>query len=255
MAKLLTIDAGNSNVVLGLYNDDNLVHQWRIHTDRSKLVDEYADLLDSLLEKHNIKSSDIDDIALSCVVPCLRPLLESLAVNHFGKEPFFVSYKNKMNIFIKTGNKEIGADLIAGAAAAVKKYGAPCIIIDFGTATTFSAINQENEFVGAAIASGLAVSCEALYSFAPHLPRIRLESPPSVMGTNTIQAMQAGIYTGYIRMIEGLVKDMLDILGKKTKRIATGGLAETIQKSCSIFDAVDPQLVLDGIKLLFEMNR
>jgi type III pantothenate kinase len=257
MNKFLAIDAGNTNIVLGVYDNNVIIHLWRIYTDRNKLADEYANLIDSLLEKHDVKKEDISGIAVSNVVPALQVLLENLVTSHFNKEPFFVSSKNRMNFKIKIDRPdEIGADLIAAAAAGAMKYGTPCIILDFGTATTLTAINDKGEFIGGAIAPGLAVSSEALYNHAPHLPRIKLESPPSVIGANTVDAMQSGIFTGYFHMIKGLVEDTKRELGIDMKVIATGGLAGIFQKSgANIIDVVDPSLVLDGIKYLYELNK
>jgi type III pantothenate kinase len=255
MSRLLIIDAGNTNIVLGLYENDELIHHWRIHTDRRKLVDEYAELIGSLLAKQNLKIEDIHEVAVSNVVPSLQVLLENLVKSHFKKEPFFVSMKNNMNMTLKIDHpNELGADLIAAAASAVEKYEAPCIIIDLGTATTLTVINKNREFIGGAIAPGMAVSCEALYNCAPHLPRIKMESPPSVIGTNTVHCMQAGMFSGYVHMIEGLVASMKKKIGENTRVIATGGLAGVLGEGTDILDVVDADLVLDGIKILYRMN-
>jgi type III pantothenate kinase len=256
LPSLLAMDVGNSNIVIGYYSGDDLLHQWRIHTDRKKLVDEYADLLDSLLLKKGLTRYDVDAVAVSNVVPSLAHLLETLIRDHFDAEPFFVGHHNKGGITIKIDRpEELGADLIAAGVAAVEKYGAPCIIIDFGTATTITAVNEKREFLGGAIAPGLAVSCEALYTYAPHLPRIKLAGPPSVIGTNTVHAMQAGIFTGYGHLIRGLVEDTRKALGQQVRVIATGGLAEVFDGGSGLLDVIDPRLVLDGIKILHQVNR
>jgi type III pantothenate kinase len=256
MSKLLIIDAGNTNIVLGLYENDTLVHNWRIHTDRQKLVDEYGELIGSLLAKHDIRLEHINEVAVSNVVPSLQVLLENLVKKYFRVEPFFVSTKNILNMTVKIDNPdELGADLIAAAVAAIEKYGTPCIILDLGTATTLTVVNEKSEFVGGAIAPGLSVSCEALYNCAPHLPRIKMESPPSIIGTNTIHCMQAGMFSGYAHMIEGLVGAIRKEIGEKTKVVATGGLAGVLGEGTSILDVVDSNLVLDGIRLLYKLNR
>ena len=254
--RFLAIDAGNTNIVLGLYEDDVLMHQWRVHTDRKKLADEYADLIESLLQKQDLKPQQIDVIGVSNVVPSLGSLIEDMIREHFGREAFFVRHDNRMNFEIVIDSpRDLGADLIAACAAAVENYEAPCIIIDFGTATTITAVNDRFQFLGGAIAPGLAVSCEALYTYAPHLPRIRLQSPPSVIATNTPHAMQAGIFTGYIHLIRGLVDDMKSQMGGQAKVIATGGLASVFNKGTNILDVLDPHLVLDGIKILYRLNQ
>ncbi len=253
--KFLALDAGNSNIVMGLFLGDELCHQWRIHTDRKKLTDEYSDMVDSLLQKIDIKPEDIDIIGISNVVPSLGQVFENLSREHFKIEPFFVNISNQLNFQVSIDNpRELGADLIAAAASAVEKYKTPCIIIDFGTATTITAINGQGQFLGGAIAPGLAVSSEALYSRAPHLPRIRLKPPPSVIGANTVHAMQAGMFTGYGHLVRGLVRDMKTLLDSPAKVVATGGLAEIFREEPDLLDALDPCLVLDGIRILHRLN-
>ncbi len=255
MSTLLAIDAGNSNIVLGFYREDKLLHQWRIYTDRKKLVDEYAELLDSLLAKHGYTLKDVEAVAISCVVPALCPLLEDLSKCHFSVEPFFVSYKNKMNLDIAIECKEeIGADLIAAGVSSVEKYGVPSVVIDFGTATTITAIDNRRRFLGGSISPGFAISTEALYKQASHLPRVRYEYPQIAMGRDTITALQVGMVKGYAHMISGLVRDMKGILGEDAKVVATGGLSHIFKKS-GFIDVVDKNLVLDGIKILYEMNK
>lgn len=253
---ILAIDAGNTNIVMGLFREGKLVNHWRIHTDRQKLVDEYADLIASLLYKINMKPADIEKVAISNVVPSLQNMLTELSGRSFGVEPFFVSYKNKLNLNIKIDNpEELGADLIAAAAAGVEKYGSPSIIIDFGTATTITAINRDGDFLGVSIAPGLAISCEALYMYAPHLPRINLVSPPSVIGINTVSAMQSGVFLGYGHLIRGIVGDMKKIIGDSARVIATGGLASVFDKGHKIVDIVNQDIVLEGIYIIYKMNR
>ncbi|MCD4785398.1 MAG: type III pantothenate kinase [Candidatus Eremiobacteraeota bacterium] len=253
---MLAIDAGNTNIVLGLFREGELVHHWRIHTDRQKLVDEYADLIASLLNKVDIKPIDIKKVAISNVVPSFQNKLTVLSRRSFGVEPFFVSYKNKLNFNIKIDNpKELGADIIAAAVAGVEKYGIPSIIIDFGTATTITAIDRDGDFLGGSIAPGLAISCEALYDNAPHLPRINLVNPPSMIGKNTVTAMQSGIYLGYGHLVRGIVGEMKQIIGDDAKVIAAGGLAGVFDKGHKIVDVVDQDIVLEGIYILYKMNR
>jgi type III pantothenate kinase len=257
MPLLLAIDAGNTNIVLGLFRDDKLVHHWRIHTDKKKLLDEYTDQIASFLEKEGVRKEDISQVAISNVVPSMNRLLESIALEYFGKTPFVVSHKNRMNIKLTNENPaELGADLIAAAAAGVAKYGAPLIIIDFGTATTVTAINREKELPGVSIMPGLAISCEALYRFAPHLPRIPFDLPPSVIGTNTVQSMQSGIFIGYGHMMEGIISDMKKILGEDTKVISTGGLSAVFHKQNmkNMPDFIDEDLVIEGIRILAGMQ-
>jgi len=251
----LAIDAGNTNIVLGLFREDKIIHQWRIHTDRDKLVDEYADLIASLLYKVDIKPGEIKNVAISNVVPSLGNLLTELSRRSFGVQPFFVSFRNKLNFNIDIDNPgELGADLIAAASAGIEKYGTPCIIIDFGTATTITAINKNGDFLGVSIAPGLEISCKALYNHAPHLPRINLEAPPSVIGRNTVDAMKSGIFLGYGHLIRGIVRDIKKIIGEEVKVIATGGLAGVFHRGHKIVDIVDQNIVLEGVYTIYRLN-
>lgn len=257
MSNLLAIDAGNTNIVLGLFSDGKLIHTWRILTDRKKPIEEYKDLFEYSLAEQGIRSTDISNVAISNVVPPLNELLIRIAREYFKREPFIVGIHNKLNMKIKIDDPtQLGADLIAAAVAGIEKYGVPSIIIDFGTATTFTAINGNKEFLGGTIVPGLAISCEALYTFAPHLPRISLEEPPTIIGTNTIHAMQAGIITGYGHLIAGIVRDMKEILGNDAIVIATGGLSAIFQKGkfSKTFDTIDPNLVLEGIYMLYQFS-
>ncbi len=256
MSDLFIIDAGNTNIVLGVFRDGKLHCQGRIETVRDGLKEDYKRQFLSFLEENSLKTTDMEGVAISNVVPALKNLLDEIVLGLFGNEPFHVSYKNKMNMTVKMDNpRELGADLIASAVGAIEKYGTPCIVIDFGTATTYAAINEKAEFLGGAISQGINVSCKGLYMHAPHLPKIELKSPPSIVGKDTITAMQSGIYLGYAHMVRGIVSDMKKVLGDKTKVIATGGLAVILKDEENLMDVIDQDLVLDGIYYLYKMWR
>ena len=252
MSNLLVIDAGNTNIVLGIFRDGKQVKQGRIHTDREKSPEAYVKDITDFLRENNLEPSDMEGAAISNVVPAIQDLLVDITEKLFGKVPFFVRHDNKMDLSIHIDNPlELGADLIASAVAAIEKYGKPCIVIDFGTATTFAAINDRAEFLGGAIAQGINVSCKGLYAHAPHLPCIEMETPPSVIGKNTKTAMQSGIYGGYTHLIRGIVTDMKKILGENTKVISTGGLCGVFEKEKDLVDITDRELVMEGIYLLY----
>lgn len=256
MSDLLVIDAGNTNIVLGIFRDGKLHCQGRIETVREDSAENYRRKFLSFLSDNGLETGDIEDVAISNVVPSLGSLLDELAKDLFHQEPFYVSYKNRMNMTIKMDDpRELGADLIASAVGAIEKYGTPCIVIDFGTATTYAAIDENSEFLGGAISQGINVSCKGLYMHAPHLPKIELKSPPSIVGKNTITAMQSGIYLGYAHMVRGIVADMKKVLGEKTKVIATGGLAVILKDEENLMDVIDQDLVLDGIYYLYGMRE
>lgn len=256
MSDLFIIDAGNTNIVLGVYRDGKSLYQERIETVRDGLKEDYERQFLSFLEKNSLKATGMEGVAISNVVPALGSLLDELALDLFGYKPFYVSYKNRMNMTVKMDNPgELGADLIASSVAAIEKYGAPCIVIDFGTATTYAAINGNAEFLGGAISQGINVSCKGLYMHAPHLPKIELKSPPSIVGKNTVTAMQSGIYLGYAHMVRGIITDMKKVVGEKAKVIATGGLAVILKDEENLMDVIDQDLVPDGIYYLYQLNK
>lgn len=255
MSNLLIIDAGNTNIVLGLYQNNNLTQRWRIYTDRRRLADEYANIISSLLQKVGLSNIDIHNAAVSSVVPSLTSLLEEMLRSRFKTNPFFISSGNFLNFSIRIDNPhELGADIIAAEAAAVEKYGAPNIVIDLGTATTITAMDKNKVFIGGAIAPGLKISCEALYKHAPHLPHMEFQYPPSAIGSNTIHAMQSGILKGYSYLISGLVHEMKNTVGNNAAVIVTGGLSGVFAKDSSFEKKIDEDLVLKGIKTLYDLN-
>jgi type III pantothenate kinase len=253
---ILVVDVGNTNIVLGVYDGDELKYHWRVETNRHKTEDEYGMLLKSLFDHVGLTFQHIDGIIISSVVPPIMFALERMCEKYFGIDPLIVGPGIKTGLNIKYDNpREVGADRIVNAVAAIHEYGSPLIIVDFGTATTYCYINEEKQYMGGAIAPGINISTEALYSKAAKLPRIEIARPDHIVGKNTVAAMQAGILYGYVGQVEGIVKRMKEQSSKEPVVIATGGLAPLIAKESDIIDIVDPFLTLKGLRLIYKRNR
>ena len=253
---LLAIDIGNTNIVWGIFDGDKLVADWRIGTDYSKTTDEYAILLLDLLRVEGISPERVDGVILSSVVPPLTPQFEELAETYFHCLPLIVSAELETGLTIKYANPlEVGSDRIVNAAAAYRRYGGPIIIVDFGTATTFCAVTADGEYLGGAIAPGLRISAEALYARTAKLPKIELARPKSAIGRDTVASMQAGLVFGYAGLVDELVRRIQQELGRDCFVLATGGLAELIAPESHSIREVRPHLTLQGLALLYTLNR
>jgi len=253
---LLAIDIGNTNVVLGVFEGEHLQESWRIGTKASITADEYAVIVKDLFAFTGIDFKQIDGIIISTVVPPLLSIMTEMSRKYFKIEPLVVTSELKTGITLSYENpREIGADRIVNAAAAFRLYGGPLIIIDFGTATTFCAVNANGEYLGGAITPGVKISAEALYQRAAKLPRVELARPRTIIGRDTVSAMQAGILYGYAGLVDGIVERMKKELSPDARVIATGGLAELVTPEARSAIEVRPNLTLEGLRFIFDANR
>jgi len=253
---IFVLDVGNTNTVLGVYEKDELKYHWRIETSRNKTEDEYGMIIKSLLEHEGLSFAHFDGIIISSVVPPIMAALERMCEKYFKMNPLIVGAGIKTGLDIKYDNpKEVGADRIVNAVAAIQQYDGPLIIVDFGTATTYCYVNEKKQYMGGAIAPGIGISTEALYSRAAKLPRIEIVKPESIVGTSTVSAMQAGILYGYVGQVEGIVRRMKAESPVEPKVIATGGLSALIAVESDVIDVVDPYLTLTGLKIIYQRNK
>lgn len=252
---IFVFDVGNTNTVLGVYSGEELIHHWRVETHRNRTEDEYGMVIKSLFDHVNLKFSDIDGIIISSVVPPIMFALERMCQKYFHIKPLVVGPGVKTGLNIKYENpREVGADRIVNAVGAIDEYGSPLIIVDFGTATTYCYISEDKEYLGGAIAPGIGISTEALYTRAAKLPRIEIVRPDGVIGKNTVSAMQSGILYGYVGQVEGIVNRMKAESKKPPTVIATGGLASLISEESTVIDIIDPFLTLKGLRLIYKRN-
>ncbi|WP_018753555.1 type III pantothenate kinase [Paenibacillus sanguinis] len=252
----LVVDVGNTNIVLGVYRGKELLHHFRISTNRQATVDEYGVLIHNLFDMARIHESEIEGVIISSVVPPLMHALEELCVKYLRRKPLIVGPGIKTGLNLRYENpREVGADRIVNAVAAIEQYGGPLVVVDFGTATTFDCIDAEGSYLGGAIVPGIGISTEALYQRASKLPRIELEKPKKVIGRNTVHAMQAGIIFGYAGQVDGIVERIAREMNAKPKVVATGGLAELIASETRTIEEVNSQLTLEGLRLIYERNQ
>jgi type III pantothenate kinase len=253
---LLAIDIGNTNVVLGMFDEKRLVEHWRVGTNAQITPDEYAMIFKDLFDFAGLEFAQVTGVIISTVVPPLLPVMTEMSRKYFKIEPLIVTHELKTGLTIRYDNpKEVGADRIVNAVAGYMLYGGPLIIVDFGTATTFCAITGSGEYLGGAICPGIKISAEALFQRASKLPRVELVKPQKVIGSDTISAMQAGIIYGYAGLVDGIVERMKTELSQNSKVIATGGLAELVSPETRSIEEIKPQLTLEGLLLLFEINH
>lgn len=254
---LLVFDVGNTNMVIGIYKDKSLVKDWRICTDIHKTSDEYGMLIGNLLAHDNIDIKSIDDVIISSVVPNVMHALENFCIKYCEKKPMIVGPGIKTGLNIKYDNpKQVGADRIVNAVAAIEKYGSPLIVVDFGTATTFCAISDKAEYLGGTICPGLKISSEALFNGAAKLPRVELIKPGKTICKATVEAMQSGIIYGYVGQVEKIISMMKKELGSEDiKVVATGGLSSLIHSETDSIDHIDKFLTLEGLRLIHLKNK
>jgi type III pantothenate kinase len=253
---LLVIDVGNTNTVLGLYRGEELVRSWRLHTDKARTADEWAMTAHELFSLAGLHFTDVGHVIISCVVPPVLAALEGLCRDYFRGDPYVVGPGIRTGMPILYDNpREVGADRIVNAVAAYARRRRSLIVVDFGTATTFDVITARGEYLGGAIAPGLAISAEALYQRASKLPRVEIACPPQVIAKNTVSSMQAGLFYGYVGLVDGIVTRMKQELRECPHVLATGGLAGLVAPCSQTIDEVDPNLTLEGLRIIFERNR
>jgi type III pantothenate kinase len=253
---ILVLDVGNTNTVIGLYEGDILKYHWRVETNRNKTEDEYGMVIRSLFQYEGLLADQVEGIIISSVVPPIMFALEGMCKKYFGIKPLVVGPGIKTGLDIKYENpREVGADRIVNAVAGIHEFGSPLIIVDFGTATTYCYINEDKQYMGGAIAPGIGISTEALYSRASKLPRIEISRPEGIIGKNTVSAMQSGILYGYVGQVEGIVSRIKEQSKVEPLVIATGGLAPLIANESTAIDIVEPFLTLKGLQLIYKRNR
>jgi type III pantothenate kinase len=250
--RILVVDVGNTNIVLGIYDGDTLTHSWRLATARERTADEYGVLAQQL----TAGIAKPDGAIVSSVVPPLNGAIEFMIRKYFDVEPLFVEAGVKTGIAVAVDNPlEVGADRIVNSVAGYEKHGGPLIIVDFGTATTFDVVTKDGKYVGGVIAPGINISAEALFARASRLPRADIRRPPTVVGTNTVVNMQSGLFFGYLGLVDGILARMKREVPGVKKVIATGGLAAMIASDSEYIEEVDPDLTLRGLKIIYDRNR
>jgi type III pantothenate kinase len=254
---LLAVDVGNTNIVLGLFSNDELIMNWRISTEREKSADELGMLIEQLFTYNKLSLDMVSDVIISSVVPSIMYSLEHMSRKYCNCEAIVIGPGIKTGMNVKYDNpKQVGADRIVNAVAGYKKYGGPLIIVDFGTATTFCAINDKFEYLGGTIAPGIRISNDALYQKAAKLTKVELVKPERVICKNTNESIQAGVLLGYVGLVEYIVKRMKDELNAPhAKVIATGGLASMISEETDCIDEIDRMLTLEGLLYIYKLNR
>jgi type III pantothenate kinase len=253
---LLAIDIGNTSISLGLYESEKLGSRWRLASDNERTPDEYGILLLQLLERAGIQAGRVEEIAIASVVPPLTGTMQRACREYLNANPLIIDAGTRTGIPLRYEDpKQVGADRVVNAAAVRRLYKGPACIVDFGTATIFDAISADGEYVGGAIAPGIGIASDALFRRAAKLPRVEIMRPPAAIGRNTVHSLQSGLLFGYVGLVEGMVTRFRAELGAEMKTIGTGSLVEMIARETLSIDMVEPWLALQGIKIVYDLNR
>lgn len=253
---LLVIDVGNTNTSLGVFSGAELIANWRMATVRYRTADEYGVLARQMFLLSAVDYKQIFAVIIASVVPPLNQTMELMSEKYFGHKAVFVDNRTDTGLPIKyQPPTDVGADRIVDAVAAVHRYGAPCIVVDFGTATTFDAINAAGEYLGGVITPGITISSDALFARAAKLPRVEIKKPPTVIGSSTVGSIQSGLYYGYAGLVDGILRRMMLELGSETRVVATGGLAGLIAQASELIETVDDTLTLEGLRLIYQRQK
>lgn len=255
-AMLLALDVGNTNITVGLFEGSELRHRWRLRTIHEQTADEWGVLVRNLFALSRIQESSVSGIVVSSVVPPVDGPLAQMARRYFGMDALFVNSTTEAGITIRYDNpKEVGADRVVNAVAAFSKYGGPCVVVDLGTAITFDAVSAKAEYLGGIICPGIGIAIAGLFQKAARLPMVDFREPARLVGTNTVDSIQSGLYWGYISLIDGLVEKIMGELGPDTKAVATGGQAALIQRGSKFLKHVDEDLTLEGLRIIWDRTR
>jgi len=250
---LLALDAGNSNITIGAFEGNKLLTQWRLRTVHEQTADEWGILLHNLFSPVNLDIATVDGIIISSVVPPIDSTLAAMALRYFHTEAVFVGPNTDLGIGIRYDNpSEVGADRLVNAVAGLRKYGAPCVIVDFGTTINFDVVSREGDYLGGSIAVGVGLAVKALFARTARLPLVEFRPPKNVIGTNTVASMQSGLYYGAVGMVDGILERIIEQLGPDTKTVATGGQAGMIVSGSRFLKVVDEHLTLEGLQMIWE---